>query len=160
MEAIWRRLDDVNLKLREELVVLMTLMVLFPSFGTQRRILERRKDLFMEIVKKDLRQEALRLKAEQDQQTQGHLAVNVTREDSRRGKRGKVWCEHCLRFVTTRNPQSCWNKHGNPDSPRHRALSALSLKASCRRSFLTISIKIPFDVPEFFFGSRKMEREP
>ena len=40
MEAIWRRLNDVNLKLPEELFVLMTLMGISPSFGTQRRILE------------------------------------------------------------------------------------------------------------------------
>jgi hypothetical protein len=40
MEAIWRRLDDVNLKLPEELVVLATLMVLPPSSGTQRIILK------------------------------------------------------------------------------------------------------------------------
>jgi hypothetical protein len=53
MEAIWRRLNDVNLELPEELVVLMTFMGLPPSFGTQRRILESRKDLFMEIIKKD-----------------------------------------------------------------------------------------------------------
>jgi len=36
MEAIWRSLNDVNLKLPEELVVLMTLMGLPPSFGNQR----------------------------------------------------------------------------------------------------------------------------
>jgi hypothetical protein len=65
MEAIWRRLNDANLKLPEELVVLMTIMCLLPSFGTQRRILESRKDLSMEVIKQDLRQEALRLKAEQ-----------------------------------------------------------------------------------------------
>jgi len=35
----------------------MTLMGLPPSFGTQRRILESRKDLSMDIIKKDLRQE-------------------------------------------------------------------------------------------------------
>ena len=57
MEAIWRRLNDVNLELPEELVVLMTLMGLPLSFGTQRRILESRKDLSMDIIKKDLRQE-------------------------------------------------------------------------------------------------------
>ena len=61
----------------------MTLMGLPPFFGTQIRILESRKDLSMEIIKKDLRQEALRVKAEQAQQPQGHLAVNLTREDSR-----------------------------------------------------------------------------
>jgi hypothetical protein len=83
MGAIWRRLNDVNLELPEELVVLMTLMGLPPSFGTQRRILESRKDLSMEIIKKDLQQEALRLKTEQSQQPQGHVAVNLTREDSR-----------------------------------------------------------------------------
>jgi hypothetical protein len=65
MESIWRRLNDANLKLPEELVVLMTLMGLPPSFGTQRRILKSRKDLSMDIIKKDLRQEALRLKTEQ-----------------------------------------------------------------------------------------------
>jgi hypothetical protein len=91
IEAIWRRLNDVNLELPEELGVLMTLMGLPPSFGTKRRILESRKDLSMDIVKKDLRQEALRLKAEQAQQLQGHLAVNLTREDSRRRKQEKVW---------------------------------------------------------------------
>jgi len=68
MEAIWRRLNDVNLKLPEEFVVLMTLMGLPPSFETQRRILESRKDLPMEIFKKELRRESLRLKAEQAQQ--------------------------------------------------------------------------------------------
>jgi hypothetical protein len=44
VEAIWRTLNDFNLKLPEELVVFMTLMGLPPSFGTQRRILESRKD--------------------------------------------------------------------------------------------------------------------
>jgi hypothetical protein len=58
MEAIWKRLNDVKLELPEELVVLMTLMGLPPSFGTQRRICESRKDLSMDIIKKDLRQEA------------------------------------------------------------------------------------------------------
>jgi hypothetical protein len=90
IEAIWRRLNGVNLKLPEELVILMTLMGLPPSFGTQRRILESRKDLSMEIIKKDLRQEASRLKSQQAQQPQGHLVVNLTREDSRRRKREKV----------------------------------------------------------------------
>jgi len=75
MEVIWRRLNDANLKLSEELVVLMILMGLPPSFGTLRRILESRKDLSMEIVKKDLRQEASRLKGEQAQQPQEHLRL-------------------------------------------------------------------------------------
>ena len=44
MQASWRRLNDVNLKLPEELVVLMTLTGLAASFGTQRRILESRKE--------------------------------------------------------------------------------------------------------------------
>jgi len=39
IEAIWKRLDDINLELPEGLVVLMTLMGLPPSFGTQRRAL-------------------------------------------------------------------------------------------------------------------------
>ena len=90
IEAIWRRLNDVNLELPEEIVVLMTLMGLLPSFGSQIRLLESRKDLSMDIIKKDLRQEALRLKAEQAQQPQGALAINLTREDSRRRKREKV----------------------------------------------------------------------
>jgi hypothetical protein len=55
MRAIWRRINDVNLEFSEELAVLMTLMGLPPSFGTQRRILESRKDLSMEIIKKYLR---------------------------------------------------------------------------------------------------------
>jgi hypothetical protein len=63
MEAICAILNDVNLKLPQELVVLVTRMSLPASFGTQRRIVESRKDLSMEIIKKDLRQEALRLKA-------------------------------------------------------------------------------------------------
>ena len=57
IEAMWRRLNDVKLELSEELVVLVTLI-------------ECRKDLSMDIIKKDLRQEALRLKAEQTQQPQ------------------------------------------------------------------------------------------
>jgi hypothetical protein len=57
----------------------------------------------MEIIKKDLRQEALRLKAEQAQQSQEHLAVNLTRQDSRRRKGQKVWCKHCSSFVRTHN---------------------------------------------------------
>jgi hypothetical protein len=55
IEAIWRRLNDVKLELPQELVVLMTLMGLPPSFGTQTRILESRKDLSMDIIKKCLR---------------------------------------------------------------------------------------------------------
>ena len=101
MEAIWRRLNDVNLELPEELVVLMTLMGLPLSLEIQRRILESRKVLSMEIIKRDLRQEALRLKADQAQQTQGPLPINLTREDSRQRKREKVLCELCSRFVTT-----------------------------------------------------------
>jgi hypothetical protein len=58
MEAVWRRLKYVNLKLHEELVVLITLVGLPPSFVAQRTILESQKDLSMEIIKKDLRQEA------------------------------------------------------------------------------------------------------
>jgi len=54
---------DVNLKLPEECVVCMTRMGLSPSLGTQRRILDSRNNLSMEIVKKDLWQEILRLKA-------------------------------------------------------------------------------------------------
>jgi hypothetical protein len=61
MVPIWRRLNDVHLELPEELVVLMTLMDLPPSFGSQRRILLSRKDPSREIMKKYLRQEALRL---------------------------------------------------------------------------------------------------
>jgi hypothetical protein len=98
IESIWRRLNDVNLKLSEKLVVLMTLMGLPLFFGTQRRILESRKDISMEIIKKDLWQEALRLKAEQAQQPQGHLSVNLTREDSRPRKREKVWCCTTIRM--------------------------------------------------------------
>jgi hypothetical protein len=75
----------------------------------------------LEIIKTDLRQETLSLKAEQAQQIQGHFAVNLARKDSRRCKRGKVWCEHCSRFVTTHTPQSCWSKPGNPDPRRNRA---------------------------------------
>jgi hypothetical protein len=58
MEAICRRLNDVNVKLPEELIVFMTLIGLSPCFGTQRRNLESRKDLSMEIIKKELRHEA------------------------------------------------------------------------------------------------------
>ena len=62
-EDIWRRLNEVNLKLPEELVLLMTLIGLPPSFGTKRRILESRKDIAIKIIKKDMPQEAFRLKA-------------------------------------------------------------------------------------------------
>ena len=44
----------------------------------------------MDIIKKDLRQEALRLKAVQAQQPQGPLAINLTSEDSRRRKRERL----------------------------------------------------------------------
>jgi len=64
-EAIRRKLNDGNLKLPEELVVRMTLMGLPPSFGNQRRILESQKNFPMEIIRKNLRQEALRLKTEE-----------------------------------------------------------------------------------------------
>ena len=67
----------------------MTLIGLSPSFGTPRRILESRNDLSMEMIKKDLRQEALILKAEQAQQPQGHLALDLTTQDSHRRKREK-----------------------------------------------------------------------
>jgi hypothetical protein len=66
----------------------------------------------MEIIKKDLRQEAFRLKVEQAQQPQGHLVVILTREDSRKLSSGYP---HCSTFVTTHTFQSCWNKPGNPD---------------------------------------------
>jgi hypothetical protein len=52
LEAFWGRLNDVNLKFPKELVVFMTLMGLLPSFGTQRRIQDSRKDFFMKIIKK------------------------------------------------------------------------------------------------------------
>jgi hypothetical protein len=39
-------------------------MGLPPYFGTQRRIQKSGKDLYMDMITKDLRQEALRLKAE------------------------------------------------------------------------------------------------
>jgi len=86
MEAIRRRLSYVNLKRPKKLVILMTLMGLPPSFGPKKNS-GISKDLAMEIIKKDLQQEALRLKAEQAQQPQGHLVFNLTREDSRRSKR-------------------------------------------------------------------------
>jgi len=54
-EAIRRKLNDGNLKLPEELVVLMSLTGLPPSFGTQGRILESRKELSMETIKNNLR---------------------------------------------------------------------------------------------------------
>jgi hypothetical protein len=81
---VWKTLKDQldrqeSYLLPEALVVLMTLMGLRPSFWTQRKTLESRKHLSMEIIKKDLRQETSRLKAEQAQQPQGHLAVNFTK---------------------------------------------------------------------------------
>jgi len=99
----------------------MVRMGLSPSFGTQRRILESPNNPSMQIVKKDLRQESLRLKAEQAQQPQGHLVVNLTSEDIRRRKREKVWCEHYSRFVRTHTPQNSWNKPKNPDLRGHRS---------------------------------------
>ena len=54
MEAIWRRLHDVNVELPEELVVLMTLTGLPPSFETQTRSLESQKDLSVELIQKEL----------------------------------------------------------------------------------------------------------
>jgi hypothetical protein len=98
MESIWRRLNDANLKLPEELVVLMTFMGLPPSFGTQRRILKSRKELSMEIINKNLRQEALRLKAEQAHQPRGHLAVNLTENtvlDANEKKSGRALLKVC-----------------------------------------------------------------
>jgi hypothetical protein len=53
---------------------------------TKGRILNSRKDLSMKIIKKELWQKALRLKAKQTQQPQGHVALNLTREDIRRHK--------------------------------------------------------------------------
>jgi len=50
--------------------------------------------------------------------------------------------------LIARFPWSCW------------VCSALSLKASCRKSFLKISMEKSFDIPQFFFGSRKMEKDP
>jgi len=50
-------------------------------FRDPRRILESRKDLSMMVIKKDLWQEALRLKTEQAQQLQWHLAVKSTVQD-------------------------------------------------------------------------------
>jgi len=47
---------------------------------------------FMEIIKKDMRKEALRRKAEQAQQPQGYLAVNLTR---------KVPWNHGMHVLTT-----------------------------------------------------------
>jgi hypothetical protein len=52
MGAVSGELKDVNLKLSQELVVLMTLTGLPPSFGTQRRILESRKDFLLRLPRK------------------------------------------------------------------------------------------------------------
>jgi hypothetical protein len=96
-------------------------MGLPPISGTQINIPYSLKGLFMESIKKDLRQEALKLKAEQAQPQQEHLVVNPNREDSLRCKREKVWFEHHSRFVITHTPQSCLNKPGNLDPRRTRA---------------------------------------
>jgi hypothetical protein len=84
----------------------MTVIGLPPSFGAQRRILEYHKDLSIEIIRKNLLEEALRLKGDKTRQLQGHVPLNVIREDSRQRKREKVWCEHCSRFLTRSTPQS------------------------------------------------------
>jgi len=64
----------------------------------------------MEIFKKDLRQEALRLKAEQTQQLQGNLAINVTREDRRRRRREKsgVSTKVCDNTHTSKLLEKTW----------------------------------------------------
>jgi hypothetical protein len=103
-KKVGRRLKDVDLKLSQELIVLITLMSLPLSFGTQGRILESRKDLSKDIIKKTQRREALRLKAEKAQQPEGYLAV-----------------EHCSRFVTAHTFQNCWNPPRNPNPRRSRA---------------------------------------
>jgi len=76
----------------------MTFIGLPPSFGTQRRILKSRKELSMEIINKNLRQEALRLKAEQAHQPRGHLAVNLTENtvlDANEKKSGRALLKVC-----------------------------------------------------------------
>jgi hypothetical protein len=83
MEAIWRRLNDVNLILPEKLVVLMTLMGLSHL--------------------SELEEEFWNLKGpfHEDYQERSATRSCKTREDSHRRKREKVWCKHCSRFVTT-----------------------------------------------------------
>ena len=95
MLAIWRRFKDINLKLHKEFVVLMILTGGSPPFGTQKRILEARKDLSMEMQQRSFETQSLA-----DPIPQGHLAVNLVREGSRESKPEKVWCEHCSRIVT------------------------------------------------------------
>jgi hypothetical protein len=64
----------------------MTFMGLLSFLGTQTKNLGTLKNLSMEIIKEDLREEALRLK-EQTQPLQGHLVVDITRDSSRQLKR-------------------------------------------------------------------------
>jgi len=98
----------------------MTLMGLPPSFGTQRRILESRKDLSMDIIKKYLRQEALRLKAEQAQQLQGNLAVNLTRRQTSAQTRRRL-VRALLKVCDNTHSLELLEQPGNPDPRRHRA---------------------------------------
>jgi len=71
ISASEKRPKEVNLKNPEELFVFMTLLGHFKSFATQRRSLESLNNLFMEIIRRGLRQEASRFKIEQVQQPQG-----------------------------------------------------------------------------------------
>jgi hypothetical protein len=62
----------------------------------------------MEIIKKELEQESLRLKAEQAQDIQ----KLTSRERTALAANGKNSGVHTAQIlVTTHTPQSCWNKH-------------------------------------------------
>jgi gag-polypeptide of LTR copia-type len=129
-ERIFRRLQDVGLMLPDELIVLMILMGLPQAFDTQRRIIEARPELKLEDVKRDLRQEALRLRAQEAHAQMlgmqgmfgtspmpGHSIVHLSQSQTR--KRERKWCPHCKSNVY-HDPPECWELPQNAAKRKRR----------------------------------------
>jgi hypothetical protein len=144
-EKIFRRLKDVGLTLPDELIVLMILMGLPQAFDTQRRIIEARPELKLEDVKRDLRQEALRLRA---QEAHSHMlgihnilgatnptspaVAHLTKSHGR--QRERQWCPNCKQ-KGFHLPEDCWDLPQNAAKRKKRVRQAQSgsdsaLKAS------------------------------
>jgi hypothetical protein len=68
----------------------------------------------MDSLKRDLRQEALRLRAEAARLDAGQLAqVNFSKTSLKR-KRDPEWCRYCEKSVTNHREMFCWNNPKNP----------------------------------------------
>jgi hypothetical protein len=114
----------------------MILMGLPTAFDTQRRIIEARAELKLDDVKKDLRQEALRLRAQlahahmfgnsmsniiapksRSDSQDAAITANYSNFDRNGRKRERQLCPHCKKFVMHR-PENCWDLPENAGKRR------------------------------------------